>query len=182
MKFFKFITVLLFCSLLSACASERSDMNLEGKKILFINASMNKDGNTAKFARELLSGRKYEQLDLIDYRINFLGQKLAGDQFEQVYEKMASADVLIIGTPVYWHTLAAPLKTLMDRIYEKEGANKLSGKGVIFIAQGFDPVKITIEQMDYMMERFTKKYDMVLLGKANTMSEIRNLKSKFKGE
>ena len=37
--------------------------------ILFINASPNKDGNTAKLAKELLAGRDYETLNLIDYKI-----------------------------------------------------------------------------------------------------------------
>ena len=36
--------------------------------ILFINASPNKNGNTAKLAKELLTGKEYATLNLIDYK------------------------------------------------------------------------------------------------------------------
>ena len=41
--------------------------------ILFINGSPNKDGNTAKLAKELLEGKDYETLNLIDYKIYAYG-------------------------------------------------------------------------------------------------------------
>ena len=37
--------------------------------ILFINASPNKDGNTARLAKELLAGKSYETINLIDCKI-----------------------------------------------------------------------------------------------------------------
>ena len=56
--------------------------------ILFINASPNKDGNTAKLAKTLLAGKEYETLNLIDYKIYAYGQNYADDQFEEIIEKM----------------------------------------------------------------------------------------------
>lgn len=38
-------------------------------KILFINGSPNKNGNTASLADELLKGQEYETLNLVDYKI-----------------------------------------------------------------------------------------------------------------
>lgn len=43
-------------------------------RILFINGSPNKTGNTAQLAETLLGGRKYETLNLTDYRIGSYGQ------------------------------------------------------------------------------------------------------------
>lgn len=43
-------------------------------RILFINGSPNKTGNTAQLAEKLLGDRKYETLDLTDYRIGSYGQ------------------------------------------------------------------------------------------------------------
>lgn len=43
-------------------------------KILFINGSPNKKGNTAALAETLLEGKAYETLNLVDYRIGSYGQ------------------------------------------------------------------------------------------------------------
>ena len=56
--------------------------------ILFINGSPNKKGNTARLAAALLGSRDYETLNLTDYRINVYGQRLAGDQFDEVMAKI----------------------------------------------------------------------------------------------
>ena len=41
--------------------------------ILFINASPNKDGNTAKLANMLLAAKDYETLNPTDYKIYYNG-------------------------------------------------------------------------------------------------------------
>lgn len=60
------------------------------EKILFVNGSPNRDGNTATLAKELLEGKEYETIALTDYRINFYGQTLDGDQFDEVYKNERS--------------------------------------------------------------------------------------------
>lgn len=69
--------------------------------ILFINGSPNKKGNTARLAAALLGSRDYETLNLTDYRINVYGQRLAGDQFDEVMAKIKAADTIVIGSPLY---------------------------------------------------------------------------------
>ena len=49
-------------------------MQAQTERILFINGSPNRDGNTAALAKALLEGHDYETLMLTDYRINFYGQ------------------------------------------------------------------------------------------------------------
>ncbi len=75
------------------------------KQILFVNRSPNRQGHTAEMAKQLLAGREYETLNLIDYKIYPLGQSFADDQFEVVIQKMLEADVLVMGSPVYWHSM-----------------------------------------------------------------------------
>ena len=55
-----------------AGTKKRDTNNNEGEmeKILFINGSPNRDGNTAALAKVLLEGRKYETIKLNDYRLN----------------------------------------------------------------------------------------------------------------
>jgi len=69
------------------------------KKVLFINGSPEKKGNTASIAKALLKERDAKTLSLTDYRINVYGQTLPGDQFDEVLAMMKKADVLIIGSP-----------------------------------------------------------------------------------
>lgn len=52
--------------------------------ILFINGSPNKEGNTVRLAGELLAGKGYDTLHLVDYKIYSYGQEYADDQFMEV--------------------------------------------------------------------------------------------------
>ena len=73
--------------------------------ILFINGSPNKNGNTVKLAGELLEGKVYETLNLTDYKIYSYGQNFEDDQTEEVIDQMKAAEVIVIGSPLYWHNI-----------------------------------------------------------------------------
>ena len=85
--------------------------------ILFINGSPNKNGNTAKLAAKLLTGKEYETLELVDYKLYAYGQKFEDDQFSEILEKMKEADTIVIGSPVYWHNMCGAVRNLLDRFY-----------------------------------------------------------------
>lgn len=85
--------------------------NMESTKILFINASQNRDGNTANMAKDLLEGIDYKQINIIDYNIGFLGQEIENDQFSDFISEIEQAETIIIGTPVYWHSMSGAVKT-----------------------------------------------------------------------
>ena len=79
-----FCVMLLMLAIGATCKTNNKSMNKQTdkqEKILFINGSPNKDGNTARLTKTLLEGKEYETLNLTDYRINFYGQTLEGDQF-----------------------------------------------------------------------------------------------------
>lgn len=65
-------------------------------KILFINSSPNRGGNTARLATALLEGKDYETLNLTDYKIYGYGQHFPDDQFAEVIAKIKAADILIL--------------------------------------------------------------------------------------
>ena len=52
-------------------------------KILFINGSPNKNGNTANLASILLNGKEYETLNLTDFTIGSYGQTLPYDGLDR---------------------------------------------------------------------------------------------------
>ncbi len=76
-------------------------------KILFVNGSPNKNGNTARLAGELLAGKQYDTLNLVDYKLYAYGQQFDDDQFAEILEKMKAADLIVIGSPVYWHNMCS---------------------------------------------------------------------------
>lgn len=78
--------------------------------ILFINGSPNQNGNTAAIAKELLKGKEYETLNLTDYKIGSYGQHFEDDGLGQVIAKMEQADVIVIGSPLYWHNICGSVR------------------------------------------------------------------------
>lgn len=143
-------------------------------KILFVNGSPNRQGNTAALADELLRGHEYESLYLTDYRINTYGSTLAGDQFNEVLAKIQAADVLVFGSPVYWHNICGSLRTLLDRFYGPVAPGSMKGK-VFFLFQGAAPEKWMLDAGNYTMERFAGLYGMTYEGMATNRGEARKL-------
>ena len=119
--------------------NEPMTKNTKMEKILFINGSPNRDGNTAALAKVLLEGREYETLNLNDYRLNFYGQTLEGDQLDELIAKMKHADIIVMGSPVYWHNICASLRTLMERFYGYVPSGEFKGKRLFFLYQGAAP-------------------------------------------
>lgn len=147
-------------------------------KILFINGSPEKNGNTAALAKELLKGQNYESLYLTDYRINTFGQTLPGDQFDEVLSKIKEADVLVIGSPVYWHNICGSVRTLLDRFYGPVSGGSLHGK-MFFLFQGAAPEKWMLDAGNYTMERFAGLYGLTYEGMATNKSEAKELAKKI---
>lgn len=149
------------------------------EKILFINGSPNRDGNTAALAKVLLDGYEYETLALTDYRINFYGQTLEGDQFDEIYKKMKEADVVVIGSPVYWHNVCASVRTLIERFYGPVEPDTFKGKKFFFLYQGAAPTKMMIDDGEYTMSRFAGMYGFTYEGMATNKQQAKALHEKL---
>lgn len=143
------------------------------KKILFINGSPERQGNTAAIAEALLNGAEAETLSLTDYRINAYGQTLPGDQFEEVFDEMKKADVLIIGSPLYWHNICGSVRNLLDRFYGPVKPGELKGRQLWFIYQGASPEPWMMEAGEYTMKRFAGLYGMEYMGMITSVKEAR---------
>lgn len=139
--------------------------------ILFINASPNKGGNTAGLARKLLSGKEYETLNLIDYKIYAYGQNYADDQFEEVIGKIRNADTIVMGSPLYWHNICGLLRNFLDRCYGPIRQGEFSGKNLHFIMQGASPEKWQLEACEFTMSRFAELYGFDYKGMVTNSKE-----------
>lgn len=147
--------------------------------ILFINGSPNKNGNTAKLAEKLLSGKTYQTLNLVDYKLYSYGQKFENDQFEEIVEAMKTADVIIIGSPVYWHSMCGSVRNLIDRFYGPVSQGALAGRKFVFLFQGAAPEPWMLEKAEYTMSRFARMYGMDYVGMATNNREAETLSKKL---
>lgn len=133
-------------------------------KILFINGSPNVHGNTARLAEELLRGHEYETVNLTEYKIYSYGSHFDDDQFDDVFAKMKDADMIVMGSPLYWHNICGSVRNLLDRFYGYADQNEFSGKILYFIFQGAAPEKWMLEAGEYTMQRFARLYGMQYAG------------------
>lgn len=139
--------------------------------ILFINGSPNQTGNTAALTAELLKGKKYTVLNLTDYTIGSYGQQLSGDGLDTVISAMEQADVIVIGSPVYWHNICGSVRNVLDRFYGKVENGALKGRRLFFVFQGAAPEKWMLDAGDYTMKRFAALYGMTYGGMVTDRAE-----------
>lgn len=147
--------------------------------ILFINGSPNKNGNTAKLAAKLLSGKAYQTLNLVDYKLYSYGQNFEDDQFDEIVAAMKAADAVIIGSPVYWHNMCGAVRNLIDRFYGSLRQGALEGRKFVFLFQGAAPEPWMLEKAEYTMSRFARMYGMDYLGMATNNRETEMLAKKL---
>ena len=111
-------------------------------KCLGINGS-SRDGNSSLLVKRALSicekgGMETEFISLENLKINYCnGCDLCApkphkcpknDDVEEILEKMADSDVIIIGSPTYFGSVSGKLKSLFDRTLPLRKEMKLAGK------------------------------------------------------
>lgn len=100
------------------------------KKVLILSSSPRRDGNSDTLCNEFMrgaieSGNEAEKVFLRDKTIHYctgcstcsLHRKPCPqkDDAAEIIEKMVAADVIVMATPVYFYTMSAQMKTLIDR-------------------------------------------------------------------
>lgn len=139
--------------------------------ILFINSSPNREGNTARVAAALLEGKEYETLNLTDYKIHGYGQEYEDDQFMEVIDKIREADVVVMGSPLYWHNLSGLMRCFLDRTYGPFEQGEFSGRDMYAVVQGAAPEKWMLEACEYTMKRFAGICGFDYKGMATSVEE-----------
>ena len=147
--------------------------------ILFINGSPNKNGNTVKLAADLLAGKTYDTLHLVDHKLYSYGQQFEDDQFQEIVDRMKEAEGIVIGSPVYWHNMSGAVRNLIDRFYGPVSPGALSGRKFAFLFQGAAPEQWMLEKAEYTMSRFARMYGMEYLGMATNGRQAEELAKRF---
>jgi multimeric flavodoxin WrbA len=104
------------------------------KKVLVLSASPRKGGNSDLLCDQFMLGaeeakHQVEKIFLRDKEINYCmacdsclennGNCIQKDDMAEILDKMIAADVIVMATPVYFYTMNAQMKTLIDRTYPK---------------------------------------------------------------
>lgn len=188
---YEFLTsILLFASVLVSPveveASDKKQTKTREIKRVFLNASKNRDGSTADFARKIFAGMDYEKINLVDYRISQIGQESKDDQFFEVIKKISHADVLVIGTPVYWSSMTGYLKTFIDRLAEtmdvplESDKAPLKGADVYLIIQGTEPTN-AIPGITTVIKHICRRFFMSYEGLVLNTKDAKQMNQKIKG-
>ena len=98
------------------------------KKVLIVSSSPRRGGNSEMLCNEFAAGaaaagHNVEIVTLADKKIGFCtacyacrkGACPQKDDAAAIVEKMQNADVIVLATPVYFYTMCAQLKALIDR-------------------------------------------------------------------
>lgn len=116
------------------------------KKVLVLSSSPRRGGNSDRLCDRFMegareAGHEVEKVFLRDFEINyctgcnscFNGDKPCPqhDDAAGVLARMVAADVIVMASPVYFYTVCAQMKTLIDRACARY--LEMSGKEIYFI-------------------------------------------------
>ncbi len=114
------------------------------KKILVINGSRNKKGNTQFFIKNILADieedfnvewlypQDYNLYPVFDTFSNNYNEK--DDDFYMVKEKILNSNLLIISSPVYMHAMSSDIKLLLERFSTWAHILRLNGKPCVIVS------------------------------------------------
>lgn len=138
------------------------------KKVLIIASSPRKGGNSDVLCEQFLQGTRQaghnaEIIYLRNKKINYctgcgacLGKKedcAQKDDMSEILDKMIEADVIVLATPVYFYTMCAQMKTMIDRTCARY--TKINGKEFYFIVTAADTSQAAMERTIEEFRGFT---------------------------
>lgn len=120
------------------------------KRILVLSASFRKGGNSDTLCDQFIkganeAGHQTEKIYLNDKHINFCKgcgvcnnthKCIQKDDMEEILDKMVTADVIVMATPVYFYSMNGQMKTLIDRTVPRY--EEISNKDFYFIVAAAD--------------------------------------------
>lgn len=166
-----------------------------GKKIVVLNGSPRKNGNTSELVRAFTEGAKSSGNEVIIFHLdsmNIHGCKgcfgghsnnvcpcVQKDDMEQIYPAVKGAEVIILATPLYYWNMSGQLRTAIDRLFalEEGDENLLRGNGkesaLLMAAEGhgFEDV---VQYYNHLMEHLRwKNLGYVLAGGNMNVGDVR---------
>lgn len=142
------------------------------KNILAISSSPRKGGNSDLLCGQFVSGaqaagHQAEKIFIGDKKIGYCtgceacqhnsGSCVQKDDMAEILEKMRAADVIVMATPVYFFTMSAQMKTLIDRTVASY--TRIQNKEFYFIVTAADDEVVSLERTVEGFRGFTMCLD-----------------------
>jgi len=127
------------------------------KKVLILSSSPRKNGNSNALCNRFMEGaieasHQVEKVVLEEKKINYCtgcyackgnGLCVQKDDMARILASMIAADVIVLATPVYFYTMCAQMKTVIDRTVARY--TKIANKDFYFILAAADSNKAAME-------------------------------------
>lgn len=136
-------------------------------KIIVLVGSMRKGGNTDLLAQAFTEGagknNDVEIVSVADYKVNpcigcnscFTRKEnkcFQNDDMGVIYEKLRSADVVVIASPVYFYGISAELKAIIDRLHTPmRNEFKIKKLGLLLVGAASLPNLFDAIKLQYQM-------------------------------
>lgn len=135
-----------------------------GKNVLILSASPRKGGNSDtlcdQFSKGAVeTGNKVKKIYIQDCDIHFctacyackkIDHCVQDDDMTMIIEEMAKAEVIVLASPVYFYSINAQMKTVIDRTMATYYHQQLNNKEFYFIgtaAEGKGAIKRALDAM-----------------------------------
>lgn len=136
MKQIFFLAIMAITAFTASCNGQSRNASASSskpKKVVIISSSPSKGGNSDLLCDEFLrgaqeAGHDVEKIFLNDLDIqyirvsdNYRDRNLGiNDDALMVVDKMIKADVIVMATPIYFDNMCGQMKTMIDRVFERE--------------------------------------------------------------
>lgn len=138
------------------------------KKVFVISASPRKGGNSDTLCDEFIrgaqkTGNEAEKVFLRDKKIGYCTgcgvcngthKCVQQDDMAEILDRMVRADVIVLATPVYFYTMNAQMKTLIDRTVPRY--TEIADKDFYFIVTAADTDQSMLERTVEGFRGFTE--------------------------
>jgi len=128
------------------------------KRVLILSSSPRKNGNSNALCDRFMEGaiaakHQVEKVILAEKKINYCkgcygcggdGKCVQKDDMAQILDSMTAADVIVLATPVYFYTMCAQMKTVIDRTVARY--TKITNKDFYFIVTAAVSKKAALER------------------------------------
>lgn len=137
------------------------------KRVLILSSSPRKGGNSDTLCNQFMKGaveakHHVERVFLTERKINYCsgccscqesGKCVQKDDMAGILANMIAADVIVMATPVYFYTMCAQMKTLIDRTFARY--TEIANKDFYFIATAAVTSKAALERTIESFRGFT---------------------------
>ncbi len=127
------------------------------KKVLILSGSPRRGGNSDtlcdQFAKGAIdAGHKVEKIRVAEKNIGYCracyacaenGECVIKDDMAEILQKMIDADVLVLASPVYFYSIAAQLKAVIDRSVARW--TEVKNKELYYIVTAAEPETAAVE-------------------------------------